>query len=140
MEVTFKVETAVIESITVDNQLQQPLLLESVGGVHDTGEIDDESDADDGQSYDIDSGGALEVSDSPIAHRIQRQRQPPNRYGEWVTPFVRLRDTTSFALTVAQDIELDEHSAYKEAISSLEAACWVQAMIEEIESLHKNHT
>lgn len=57
--VTFKVETAVIESITVDNQLQQPLLLESAGGVHDTGEIDDESDADDGQSYDIDLGGDL---------------------------------------------------------------------------------
>jgi hypothetical protein len=34
-------------------------LLESAGGVHDTGEIDDESDADDGQSYDIDLGGDL---------------------------------------------------------------------------------
>jgi hypothetical protein len=42
-------------------------------------------------------------------------------------------------MTVAQDIEHDDPSTYKEAVSSLEAACWVKAMTD-MESLHKNHT
>jgi hypothetical protein len=64
-------------------------LSESIGGVHDTDGADDESDAADGQLDDTISGGSLEASDSPIAHRIQRQRQQPNQYGEWVTPVAR---------------------------------------------------
>jgi hypothetical protein len=76
----------VTESTTVDNQQQLPLLSEFASGVHDTDEADDESYVANCQSDDIVSGGA---SDSPIAHRIQRQRQPPNRYGEWITLVAR---------------------------------------------------
>jgi hypothetical protein len=62
----------VTESTTVDNQQQQqqPLLSESIGGVHDTDGADDESDAADGQLDDIVSGGSSEALDSLIAHRI----------------------------------------------------------------------
>lgn len=70
---------------------------------------------------------------------MQRQRQPAQHYGEWVTQVASGRGTAAFALTVVQDIEHDEPSTYREAVSSPEAASWVQTMREEMESLHKNH-
>ena len=60
---------------------------ESVDGVQiDTDEADDESDAVDGQLDDTVSGGASDAPDSSIADHSQRQRRPPQHYGEWVTP------------------------------------------------------
>lgn len=43
-------------------------------------------------------------------------------------------------MIVAEDIDQDESRTYKEAISSRQAASWVEAMTEEKESLHKNDT
>jgi hypothetical protein len=74
--VTFDVETPVTESTTVDSQQRhQPLLSESADGVHDDN-----------------SGGASEASDSPIAHRIERE--PQKSCMESVTPIARGRGTT----------------------------------------------
>ena len=102
---------------------------------------DDESDTVNGQLEDTVSGGASDTPDSSIADHSQRQRRPPQRYGEWVTPVARGRGTTAFALTVAEDIvHDDEPSTYREAVCSPQAASWVQAMSEEMESLHKNDT
>lgn len=50
------------------------------------------------------------------------------------------RGTADFALTVAEDIIHHEPSSYHEAVSSSQVASWVQAMTEEMESLHKNQT
>ena len=43
----------------------------------------------------------------------------------------------TYALSVAESIEILELSTYNEAISSYEAE-WTVAMTEEMESLHKN--
>jgi len=101
---------------------------------------DDESDTVNGQLEDTVSGGASDTPDSSIIDHSLRQRRPPQCYGEWVTPVARGRGTAAFALTVAEDIVHDEPSTYREAVSSPQAASWVQAMTEEMESLHKNDT
>jgi len=44
----------------------------------------------------------------------------------------------TYALSVAESIEIPEPSTYNEAISSDEAAKWTVAINEEIESLPKN--
>ena len=49
-------------------------------------------------------------------------------------------DMVAYALSVAESIEIPEPSTYNEAISSDEAAEWIVAMTEEMESLHKNQT
>jgi len=117
------------------------LLSESADGVQgDTDEAYDESDVTNGQLEDTVSGGASDAPDSSIADHSQRQRRPPQCYGEWVTPVARGRGTAAFALTVAEDIVHDEPSTYREAASSPQAASWVQTMTEEMESLHKNDT
>jgi hypothetical protein len=91
---------------------------ESIDGIlGDTDEADHESDAPDSQLEDTVLGGALEALVSPIAHRPQRQRKPPHRYGEWVTPVVEGRGAAAFAFTVTEDFVHDEPSTYKEAIS-----------------------
>ena len=114
---------------------------ESADGVQgDTDEAYDESDVTNGQLEDTVSGGASDAPDSSIADHSQRQRRPPQHYGEWVTPVARGRGTAAFALTVAEDIVHDEPSTYREAASSPQAASWVQTMTEEMESLHKNDT
>jgi hypothetical protein len=104
-------------------------LSESADGVHvDMDEADHESDAADSQLEDTVSGRASEAPVSPIAHHPQRQRKPPQRYGERVTPVAKGRGAVAFAFTVAEDIVHDEPSTYKEAISSPQAASWIQAM------------
>ena len=140
--VTFEVETPVTESTTVDSQQQQqPLSSESASGVHgSTDEAKLELDVVDDQLEDTDSGGASEASDSPIAHRLRGQKRPPQRYGEWVTSVAKGRATVAFALTVAEDIVHNEPNTFHEAVNSSQAASWVQAMTEEMESLQKNHT
>ena len=76
----------------------------SVDGVQgDTDETDDESDAADGQLENTVSSGASDALDSSIVDHSQRQRRPPQRYGEWDTPVARGIGTTTFALTVAEE-------------------------------------
>ena len=72
------------------------------------------------QPYNIASGGA------------RRQIRPPKKYG--------YANLVSYALSIAENIEVEEPSTYKEAITSSKSAQWVVAMSEEIESLHKNLT
>lgn len=76
--VTFEVETSDRVYYSLHLATTAAMLLESAGDVHlNTDEADDESDTTDGQLDDTVSSGALEALDSPIAHHIQRQRQPP---------------------------------------------------------------
>ena len=46
----------------------------------------------------------------------------------------------AFALSVVDDIEGEEPSSYREAVTSKESSKWQLAMQEEIESLQKNNT
>ena len=69
---------------------------------------------------------------SIVVDRPRRQINPPIRYG--------FEDMVAYALQAAEEIESPEPSTYREAISGAEAANWVAAMGEEMESLHKNQT
>jgi hypothetical protein len=42
-------------------------------------------------------------------------------------------------LAIAEDVEYSEPSSYKEAISSKDAAIWVAAIHEELQSLQPSH-
>lgn len=64
--------------------------------------------------------------------RKNRQIRPPKRYG-----YINL---VAYALSVAEDIEVQELCTYHEAITNGESAQWTIAISEEIESLHNNHT
>jgi hypothetical protein len=64
--------------------------------------------------------------------RQRRQIRPPRRYGY---AFLLV-----YALTVAEDIGVQEPSNYSEAVTSNESIQQIVAMNEEIESFHKNQT
>ena len=64
--------------------------------------------------------------------RPRRQIRPPQRYG--------YADLVAYALTVAEDLGIQEPSTYKEAATCDKSERWHVAMTEEIESLHKNQT
>ena len=64
--------------------------------------------------------------------RQRREIRPPQRYA--------YAGLVSYALNIVDKIDRCEPQSYKEAITSKELAQWSAAMIEEIESLHKNHT
>ncbi|GKV16510.1 hypothetical protein SLEP1_g27143 [Rubroshorea leprosula] len=62
----------------------------------------------------------------------RRETKPPQRYG--YTNYV------AYALLVIEPVEAEDPNTYREAITSKESPYWLAAMIEEIESLHKNQT
>ncbi|XP_074282612.1 uncharacterized protein LOC141607153 [Silene latifolia] len=51
-----------------------------------------------------------------------------------------VEEMVGYALQIADEIESEEPSSYKEAIVSSESVQWLAAMSEEMESLHKNNT
>ncbi|KAJ4705025.1 Retrovirus-related Pol polyprotein from transposon TNT 1-94 [Melia azedarach] len=59
---------------------------------------------------------------------------PPKRYG--------FEDMVAYALQVAEEVDLDsnEPSTYKEAVTCTESTQWLAVMGDEMESLHKNQT
>ncbi|KAK3016961.1 hypothetical protein RJ639_007857 [Escallonia herrerae] len=65
-----------------------------------------------------------------IRNRQRREIRPPQKYG--YTYMV------TYALSVAENIEVEEPATYKEAIKSMESAQWTVDMSEEMESLYKN--
>lgn len=72
-------------------------------------------------------------------HSLARDRnvrlnfgKPPNRYG--------FEDMVAYALQVAEEVDTNEPSTYKEAVSCTESTQWLVAMGDEMESLHKNKT
>ncbi|RDY05995.1 hypothetical protein CR513_10085, partial [Mucuna pruriens] len=67
-----------------------------------------------------------------IRDRERRQIKPPQRFG--------FAELTSFALNVAEDIEEHEPLAYIEAVRSSHGKEWMQAMVEENQSLESNQT
>ena len=60
--------------------------------------------------------------EEPVLRRSARERQPPNRYGEWAS--------------VASG-NLKEPATVTEAMASPEKSKWMNAMEKEMESLHK---
>ena len=64
--------------------------------------------------------------------RKKRESKPPKRYV--------YADLIPFALSVAQEIEVDEPKTYTEAFNSKDSKKWIAAMDEEMRSLIKNHT
>nr|KYP62383.1 Retrovirus-related Pol polyprotein from transposon TNT 1-94 [Cajanus cajan] len=67
-----------------------------------------------------------------ISQKPKRVIKPPERYG--------FEDMATYALHAAEEIDSDEPTTYKEAISHPEAEKWILAMREEMESLYKNQT
>jgi len=78
------------------------------------------------------------LDEAPLAQcnlardRTRRQIKPPQRYVQ--------ADVVSFALSVAEDIELQDPVTYREAITSNESSQWIGVMNEELQSLYKNRT
>ena len=64
--------------------------------------------------------------------RERREIRPPQKYG--------FSDLVAYALTIAEDMGIEEPSTYTEAVSCSESEKWAVAMAEELESLHKNQT
>lgn len=64
--------------------------------------------------------------------RVRRTSRPPARYSDSEMIF--------YALTIAEQLELEEPLTYKEAMEIKEKDKWLQAMNEEICSLLKNKT
>ncbi|GKV31446.1 hypothetical protein SLEP1_g40131 [Rubroshorea leprosula] len=64
--------------------------------------------------------------------RQRRETKPPQRYG--------YIDYVAYALSITEPVEAKDPNTYQEAITSKESPYWLAAMIEEIESLHKNQT
>ncbi|XP_071689077.1 uncharacterized protein [Rutidosis leptorrhynchoides] len=67
-----------------------------------------------------------------VRDRERRVIKPPQQFGHG--------DLVAYALSMAEDIEVQEPATYREAISGPESANWSVAMNEEMESLYKNHT
>ena len=67
-----------------------------------------------------------------VRDRARRDHRAPVRYG--------YADLISFALTVAEDINENEPRNFHEAVRSRNKHNWLEAMNEELVSLHKNHT
>lgn len=51
-----------------------------------------------------------------------------------------IADLISYALMVAEDVNVAEPTSFQEAVSSKQGSKWLAAMNEEIESLKKNYT
>ena len=64
--------------------------------------------------------------------RERRQTRPPQKYG--------FSDLVAYALTTAEGMGIHEPSTYTEAVTCTESEKWAVAMVEELESLHKNQT
>lgn len=101
----------------VKNQLPQPVFDEQ-----DTGQFETV----------IPGTGSDEVVHQTVA--LDRPRRIK------VTPLARYRfdDLVGYALLVAEEMDDNELSTYKAAISGSESAQWLAAMEEEMESLHEN--
>ncbi|OAE24922.1 hypothetical protein AXG93_2931s1660 [Marchantia polymorpha subsp. ruderalis] len=101
----------------VENQLPQPVFDEQ-----DTGQFETV----------IPGTGSDEVVHQTVA--LDRPRRIK------VTPLARYRfdDLVGYALLVAEEMDDNELSTYKAAISGSESAQWLAAMEEEMESLHEN--
>jgi len=73
-----------------------------------------------------------EVEEQPYLlarHREIREIRKPMRYVDF-----------AYCFTVVEEVEYNESSSYKEAISSKNAIDWVSGMNEELQSLERNHT
>ena len=90
------------------------------------------------QSVTVDSSSDEEVVDeveqpySIATGRERRQTRPPQKYG--------YSDLVAYALTTAEGMGIHEPSTYTEAVTCVESEKWATAMVEELESLHKNQT
>lgn len=67
-----------------------------------------------------------------VRDRARENIVPPRRFGQ--------ADLIYYALNVGEEIQGDEPSNFKEALDSKERQEWLEAMNEEIHSLHKNMT
>ena len=70
---------------------------------------------------------------SIAVNRPRREIRPPPRYAH--------ADLVAYALTIAENVDsFSEPSCYEEGVQSHDAAKWITAMKEEMESLKKNRT
>lgn len=106
-------------------------------------EVEAEAVQQDGADSNIDSqtqpttSTQSDSSKTPGSYRLARDRgrrviKPPARYSDAEFLF--------FCLITDEEIEYSEPSSYEEAVESKEYKKWMQAMIEEIDSLLKNGT
>lgn len=84
-------------------------------------------------SSDEETEYAKNLEDYMLARdRERRVIVPPKKYGE--------ADVIHMALSIAEQLEYAEPKNYYEAISCPEREHWIKAMVEELESLARNHT
>ncbi|OMO73383.1 Integrase, catalytic core [Corchorus capsularis] len=81
-----------------------------------------------------------DLSKSIAERRTRREIKKPQRYADCISLNVGETDPIAYALSVAEIIDSDEPRSYKEAIKSENAADWLLAMNEEMQSLAKNET
>ncbi len=74
------------------------------------------------------SHGNDEELDSTRTEKPKRNKRPPVRYG--------FEDLVFYALLISSE----DPSTFQEAINSSEKDKWMEAMVEEMESLNKNKT
>jgi hypothetical protein len=86
----------------------------------------------DSHGSDYDDDPQEEQETNIAAGRQRRHIRLPQRYG--------YADLVACALTMADDIAVQESFTLSEAVTSSESAFWVNAMNEKIESLYKNQT
>ncbi|KAH9687889.1 Integrase catalytic domain-containing protein [Citrus sinensis] len=93
----------------------------------DSGEINDESEAQDATQLESQMQGYQLARD-----RAKRPTRPPRRYG--------YADLITYALEAAHEIDDEEPKTFNEAIQSKFGTKWKEAMDDEILSLHNNET
>lgn len=107
-----------VELLGKDSEIEQ----------QDHPEVDQESDDTEGENP-----PENDTSDYRLAQDRQRRTiKPPLRFGH--------ADLIHYALSIAEDVEFQEPSNYKEAITCKDNKKWIKAMHEEIDSLAKNQT
>lgn len=78
-----------------------------------------------------------QLKQEPGSYTLARDRQrrvirPPQKFGQ--------ADMVYYALTIAEQIDYQEPTSYKEALAGNDSCKWIEAMNEELESLNKNQT
>ena len=123
-----------------DNTLQQPNS-NSSSNTHNNGSREIISSPEDNDSSQENKNNEDDVSDSEdLGFKLKpRSRHPPVRYEDWVK-YDNNRSNTGSAAYISQSERINEPKMYKEAMQSVHAQQWKEAMTKEHTSLLTNKT